>query len=76
MTGGEENKRVGYDIGCALRLVFHVLTQIVANSYSDLFSMPDGFRRHFVGKTLRNVCHCDIAEIRSVGKLVIIRKFS
>ena len=31
-------------------------------------SMPDGFRRHLVGKTLINVCHCDIAEIRSVGK--------
>ena len=24
--------------------------------------MPDGFRRHLVGKTLRNVCHCDIAK--------------
>ena len=23
--------------------------------------MPAGFRRHLVGKTLRNVCHCDIA---------------
>ena len=25
--------------------------------------MPAGFRRHFVGKTLRNVFHCDIAEV-------------
>jgi len=37
--------------------------------------MPAGFRRHLVGKTLRNVCHCDIAEIRSVGKLVIMQTF-
>jgi len=22
--------------------------------------MPAGFRRHLMGKTLRNVCHCDI----------------
>ena len=33
--------------------------------------MLAGFRRHLVGKTLSNVCHCDLAEIRSVGKLVI-----
>ena len=26
--------------------------------------MPAGFRRHLVGKTLRNDFHCDIAEIR------------
>jgi len=42
---------------------------------SDVISMPVGFRRHLVGKTLRNVCHCDIAEIRFVGKLVIIQTF-
>jgi len=24
-------------------------------------SMPAGFRRHLVGKTPRNDCHCDIA---------------
>jgi len=29
-----------------------------------------------VGKTLRNVFHCDIAEIRFVGKLVITQTFS
>jgi len=28
-----------------------------------------------VGKTLSNVFHCDIAEIRFVGKLMIIRTF-
>jgi len=27
--------------------------------------MPAGFRRHLVGKTLINVFHCDIAEIRN-----------
>jgi len=26
--------------------------------------MPDGFRRHLVGKTLRNVCHRVVTEVR------------
>ena len=30
--------------------------------------MPAIFRRHLVGKTVRNVFHCDIAGIRFVGK--------
>jgi len=34
--------------------------------------MLAGFRRHLVGKTLRNACHCDIAKIRFVDKLMII----
>jgi len=34
--------------------------------------MPAGCRRHLVGKTLRNVFRCVIAEIRFVDKLVII----
>jgi len=34
------------------------------------------FCRHLVGKTLKNVCHCDIAYIRFVGKSVIIWTFS
>jgi len=38
--------------------------------------MPAGFRRHLVGKTLMNVFQCDIADIRFVGKLVIIHTFS
>jgi len=39
---------------------------------SGVISIPAGFRRHLVGKTLISVnYHCDIAEIRSVGKLVI-----
>jgi len=33
--------------------------------------MPAGFRRHLVGKTHRNNFHCDVAEIRFVGKLQI-----
>jgi len=43
---------------------------------SDAISMPAGFRRHLVGKTLRNNFHCHIAEMRFVGKLVIIQTFS
>jgi len=43
---------------------------------SDVISMPAGFRRHVVGKTLINVFHCDIAEIRFFSKLVIIQTFS
>jgi len=38
--------------------------------------MPAGFRRHLVGKTLRNNFLYDIAEIRFVGKLLIIQTFS
>ena len=29
--------------------------------------MPAGCRRHVVGSTLRNVFHCDLAEVLSVG---------
>ena len=43
---------------------------------SDVMSMPAGFRRHLVGKTLINVFHCDITEICFVSKLMIIRTFS
>jgi len=38
--------------------------------------MPAGFRRHLVGKTVINACLCDIAEIRFVGKLLIMQTFS
>ena len=55
---------------------WHDFLYTQGDSDSDVISMPDGFRRHLVGKTLRNVCHCDIAEIRSLGKLLIIRTFS
>jgi len=43
---------------------------------SDVIPVPAGFRRHLVGKTLIIVFHCDITEIRFVGKLVIIQTFS
>jgi len=44
---------------------------------SDVISTPAGFRRHLVGKTLINVFfHYDIAEIRFVGKLMIMQTFS
>jgi len=36
---------------------------------SGVISVPAGCRRHLVGKTLGNVFHCDVAEIRFVGKL-------
>ena len=42
----------------------------------DVISMPAGFRRHLVGKTLINVFHCDSAEIHFVGKIVIVQTFS
>ena len=44
--------------------------------HSDVIPMPAGFRRHLVGMTLINVSRCNIAEIRFVGKLVIIQTFS
>jgi len=43
---------------------------------SEVISMPAGFRRHLVGKTLINVFHCDSAEIYFVGKIVIVQTFS
>jgi len=42
---------------------------------SDVISMPASYRRHLMGKTVNNVCHCDLAEIRFVGKLMITRTF-
>ena len=39
-------------------------------------SMPAGFRRHLVGKTLRNVCYSTVTLVRFVGRLVITWTFS
>jgi len=39
-------------------------------------SMPAGFRRHFVGKTLRNVSYSDIVYVRFAGQLMILAKLS
>ena len=38
--------------------------------------MPACFRRHLVGKTLRNVSYSDVTEIRFVGRLLIVWTFS
>jgi len=49
------------------------VTEILEKLYmgdSDVILMPACFRRHLVGKTVINVFHCDIAEIRFVGELV------
>jgi len=56
-----------------IRLLTCSLLTIYIWGDSDAISMLAGFRRHLVGKTLINVFHCDIAEIRFVGKLVIIQ---
>jgi len=38
-------------------------TTVIHMGDSDVISMPAGFHRHLVGKTLINVFHCDITEI-------------
>ena len=43
---------------------------------SGVISMPAGYCRHLVGKILINIFHCDIVEMRRVGKLVTISTFS
>ena len=50
--------------------------QLYTYGDSDVISMPADFRRHLVGKTLRNVFHGCIAKIRSVVKLVITETLS
>ena len=42
----------------------------------DVISMPAGFRRHLVGKTPINVFTVISAEMRFIGKIVIIPAFS
>jgi len=69
------------EAGCFLEKVAGVILSYLTSGYtqgdSDVISMPVGFRRHLVGKTLINVFfHYDIAEMRSVGKLVIKQTFS
>jgi len=57
----------------------HKCVLAVAGRYTygdrDVLSMPARFRRHVVGKTLRNICWCNIVEILLVVKLVIIHIF-
>jgi len=55
-----------------LLLAINIRRDLVLNAFhskytyrdSDVISMTAGFRRHFMGKTLINVFHCDIAEVR------------
>ena len=54
----------------------HPLQRRYASGDSNVISLPAGFRRHLVGRTLINVFHCDTAEICFVGELVIIQTFS
>jgi len=37
--------------------------------------MPAGFRRHFVGKALRNVSYFAVTYTRFVGRLMITQTF-
>jgi len=60
---------------CRNHLQLYIQTDAYTEVDSDVISVPAGFRRHLVGKTLINVFHCDIAEICFVGKLVIIQTF-
>ena len=39
-------------------------------------SMPAGFRRHLVGKSLRNVCYSVVTSMHFVSRLMIIWTFS
>jgi len=54
----------------------HAAIILYTQGDSDVISMPAGFCRHLVGKTLINVLRCDSAEIRFVGKIVITWTFS
>jgi len=49
------------------------IVYVVAEGDSGIMSMPAGFRRHLVHKTLRHDFHCDIAETRFVSRLIIIK---
>jgi len=51
---------------------YSTLIQSVTVTYFQSISMPAGFRRHLVGKTLKNVSSFSIAYLRFVGRLVII----
>ena len=73
MSQFRRQRPVGVLLSVVLGFSDHV---IILASYtqgdSDVISTLAGFRRHLVGKTLINVFHCNIAEIRFVRNLVII----
>jgi len=57
-------------------LGFDIVKVSIYTGDGDVISIPAGFHRHLVGKTLIHVFHRDITETRFVGKLMIIRTFS
>ena len=44
----------------------------VTVTYLRSISMPAGFRRHLVGKTLKNAGYYNSAKMRFIGKLMIV----
>jgi len=56
--------------------VINTASEYIRWQWRNSMSMPVGFRRHLVGKTLRNVCYCNIAWIWFVSKLMIIWTYS
>ena len=52
-----------------------IIHRVIATQFRSI-SMPSGFHRHFVGKTLRNVRYSDVTEIRFVGRLMLAPTFS
>ena len=59
-----------------VKILAYAISRPYTQGDSDVISMPAGCRRHLVGKTFINVFHCDSAEMRFVGKIVIIQTFS
>jgi len=68
-TGVDFNMSINSEIRQQVKS--HTIQASYTQGDTYVVSMPAGFRRHFVGKTLLNVCHRDTTEIRFVGKLVI-----
>ena len=56
------------DVKEKVQYVNPIATHINTQGDSDVISMLAGFRRHLVGSDKCFVFHCDIAEIRFVGK--------
>ena len=54
-----------------VRWVTARIHRMTVTQFRSIF-MPAGFRRHLVGKTLRNVCYSVVTEIRFFGMLMIM----
>ena len=65
--------RVTRHIQAATEIVLACIHRVTMTSFRST-SMPAGFRRHFVGKTVGNVSYCDVAYIRFVRHLMILEK--